>query len=178
MKSNKKEDWINIDNYIKTDANAKNFMQADARELPLADEVADYIIADQVFEHLSMADVPMALYEIRRVLRKGGKAVIIVPDFRSAAADWMAYNWELSFHAPVYQFLSEVIYGNQNHDGEYHKTPFTGGYLHYILNMVGLREHVISFHPKSSPLPNFPGVIIPEFNAALRNSQIVAEITK
>ena len=152
-------------------------MQADIRDLPLADETVDYILCDQTLEHIPMTDVPIVLYEIRRILKKGGKAVIIVPDFRSAAEDWMKYNWELCFQALEYQYLSEVIYGNQNHEGEYHKTPFTGGYFHYVLNMVGLRDHVISFHPKNSPIPDASGINhIP--NAALRNSQLMAVVTK
>lgn len=177
MASTKKEDWVNIDAFYPVGPEVKNFLKCDVRELALADECADYILADQVLEHLSMADVPMALYEIRRVLKKGGKAIIIVPDFRSAITDWAKFDWERCFQAIEYQYLSEVIYGNQKHDGEYHRTPFTAGYLNYILSMVGLRNNIIVFHSKGSPIPKYPGVVFPD-NAALRNSQLVAEITK
>lgn len=175
--SNDKEDWVNIDNFINADPTAKNFLQADILDIPLADETVDYILCDQVLEHIRMSDVPIVLYEIRRILKKGGKGVIIVPDFRSAAQDWMDYNWNTCFQAIEYQYLSEVIYGNQNHDGEFHKTPFTGGYLHYVLGMVGLRNHQLSFHPKGAPIPKTSGVnYLP--NAVLRNAQLVAEIIK
>ncbi len=170
--------WINIDKFTGEQLNAKNFIQGDIIDIPLDKEVADYIICDQVMEHLRMDDVIGALHEIRRILKKGGKAVIIVPDFRSAVNDWLAFDWELNFNALQYQFLSEVIFGNQNHEGEYHRTPFSAGYFHYVLNMAGLREHVLQLHPKGGVIPDFPGIYAINENARLRNSQLVAIITK
>jgi predicted SAM-dependent methyltransferase len=178
MKDEKNIHWINVDKFFKDKSGAKNFLEGDVIDIPLEKETADYIICDQVMEHLRMDDVPVALNEIRRILKKGGKAVLIIPDFRSAALDWMSFDWEAGFNAIPYQFLSEVLFGNQNHEGEYHKTPFCAGYLHYVLNMVGLRNHELQFHPKGALPPKHPGVYFLEGKTALRNSQLVAIITK
>ncbi|CAN5667551.1 MAG: methyltransferase domain-containing protein [Actinomycetota bacterium] len=47
-------------------------VQGDATTLPLADEVADVVVAGEIFEHLSPQDLPAAVAEIVRVLRPGG----------------------------------------------------------------------------------------------------------
>ena len=175
MESTKDIEWLNVDNYLITDA--KNFKQGDVRELSFEKESIDYIICDQVLEHIPMYDIPVVLYEIRRVLKKGGKAIIVVPDFRDAVQGWLSYDWEKCFQPELYQWYSEVIYGNQNHEGEYHRSPMSAGYLNYILNMVGLKKHQLILHAKNSPVPQYPGINYPP-KTILRNAQIVAEITK
>lgn len=50
-----------------------------AEHLPLDDQSADVCISDNVFEHL--ADVPAVVSEIRRVLRPGGVACIVIHPF-------------------------------------------------------------------------------------------------
>jgi SAM-dependent methyltransferase len=51
--------------------------QADACHLPIADSSADAVLSVNLLEHVP--DDMMALSEIRRVLRPGGKAVLVVP---------------------------------------------------------------------------------------------------
>ena len=125
-----------------------------------------------------MADVPQVLFHMRRVLKKGGKAVIIVPDFEGAALQWIEAHLNASFDPMKYKYFSEVIYGNQNHDGEYHQTPMCAGYLHYVLGLVGLSKHEISFWPAFGEIPQFPGTRKNAPGAVSRNAQLVVEITK
>lgn len=169
-------EWVNVDNYVT--CNAKNFVQADITHLPFESDTVDYIICDQVLEHVSMKDVPAVLYEIRRVLKKGGRAVIIVPDFREVVGQWLSFDHDQSFDPVVYNYLSEVIYGNQHHDGEYHKTPMTAGYLNYVLNMVGFVDNTLIKYMAHSPVPNYEGVRPYPPEARCRNAQLVAEIVK
>jgi predicted SAM-dependent methyltransferase len=169
--------WINIDNYYIEDV--PNFLKGDARNIPLPNESVDYILLDQVLEHIPMADVPLVLWEIRRVLKTGGKCVIIVPDFEDAVRQWLAQPHNLSFEPMRYKWFSEVVYGNQEHEGEFHKTPMCAGYLHFNLNMVGLTKHQIDFHAAFSDIPrNVEGMrnYLPE--AILRNAQLLVRITK
>lgn len=52
-------------------------LQAQAEKLPFADAALDLIFSQHTFEHV--ADTGVVLREIRRVLKVGGKAFIIVP---------------------------------------------------------------------------------------------------
>jgi len=178
LESNKDEEWINVDNYlIFSGEENKKFVQADIRTLPFEKESADYILCDNVLEHIAMSDIPIVLQEMRRVLKVGGRAVIIVPDFRDALEQWSKMNHDESFNPFFYQYLSEVIYGLQTHQGEYHRTPFCPGFMNYSLQMVGLRKYRLVMHPAFSEYPNYPGVFMrPE--AKCRSAVLVADIIK
>jgi arsenite methyltransferase len=55
--------------------------EAFADSLPASDESFDAAISTQVFEYIE--DVPAALAEVHRVLRSGGRTVILATDWRS-----------------------------------------------------------------------------------------------
>jgi ubiquinone/menaquinone biosynthesis C-methylase UbiE len=58
-----------------------DFRQGDAVTLPFPDASFDAAVATQVYEYV--ADVPRALAELHRVLRPGGRAVIVDTDWDS-----------------------------------------------------------------------------------------------
>ncbi len=174
--STKVEKWYNVDRFLVTDS--PDFLEGDARAIPLETGTVDYLICDQVLEHLSMKEVPIVLYEIKRVLKKGGRAVIIVPDFKNAAEQWLKYDHNAGYNPQIFHYLSEVIYGNQNHEGEYHRTPFSAGSLNFSCTMVGLYPKGITFYPEGGPIPKYYGVRAYSSNAILRNAQLVADIIK
>lgn len=58
---------------------APTLCRGGAEHLPLADQSVDVCISDNVFEHLP--DVPAVVAEIRRVLRPGGVACIVIHPF-------------------------------------------------------------------------------------------------
>lgn len=168
------EGWVNIDNYIGADT--PYFLQGDCREIPLENNSVDYLLCDNVLEHLPMCDVIPVIHEIKRVLKKGGRAVLIVPDFKNAVESWLKIDWDQAFNPIFFTYLSEPIYGNQAHEGEYHKTPFTAGFFAYILKVAGFKDVKIIFHPQFGDSPNYPGVRSPHAN--LRTAEIVADIIK
>jgi arsenite methyltransferase len=57
------------------------FQIGDATRLPVSDEAYDVAVSTQVYEYVS--DVARALAELRRVLRRGGRALIIDTDWDS-----------------------------------------------------------------------------------------------
>jgi arsenite methyltransferase len=58
-----------------------SFLQADAARLPFADSMFDVAVSTQVYEYVP--DVPAALAELYRVLRPGGRALILDTDWDS-----------------------------------------------------------------------------------------------
>ena len=57
------------------------FQTADATKLPYLDDSFDAAVSTQVYEYV--ADVPAALAELNRVVRPGGRAVILDTDYGS-----------------------------------------------------------------------------------------------
>jgi len=57
------------------------FTAAAATDLPFADESFDVVVSTQVYEYVS--DIPLALAQARRVLRPGGRIVILDTDWDS-----------------------------------------------------------------------------------------------
>jgi SAM-dependent methyltransferase len=168
--------WINIDAYFQPN-DTKDYVQGDARELPLESNSVDYLLADNVLEHIPQYDLPVVIHEIRRVLKPGGRAILAVPDFRSAVDQWCKIDHDKSFNPFTYQYLSEVIYGNQIHEGELHRTAFSPGFFNYLLLMCGFRKFKMIMHQAFSDLPNYPGIEAPP-GTKCRNAQLVADITK
>lgn len=166
--------WINIDGYIATES--PDFLHADVRDIPLESNSVDYLLCDNVLEHIAMHDVPVVVYEIRRILKKGGRAVIIVPEFRDALNQWLKIDHDKVFNPFLYKYVSEVIYGTQVHEGEYHRTPMSAGLLNYTLQMCGFRNYKMIIHPAFGDAPNYPGCA--SIGQKLRQAEIVCDITK
>lgn len=169
--------FVNVDSCGTSDA--PNFKNGDIRALPFDANYADYILMDNVLEHLPMADVPTALHEVRRVLKVGGRAVIIVPDFSALARAWLEFDALPSFNPYIYQWIGETIYGNQWHEGEYHRTPMSPGFLNYILRLAGFRKFTLTKCTAGGQMPqDLPGVDPLKANEVLRNDQLVADVEK
>lgn len=143
----------------------------------------DYILIDNVLEHLPMRDVPMVLYEIRRVLKPGGRCVIAVPDFTFIARSLILLEEGLGvFNPVVHRYFAEVVYGTQVHEGEYHRTPMTPKFLNYLLQMVGFTTYTMEMYPVNVVMPSnerFPGANpMNDTNIVMRNDMLFVDITK
>lgn len=172
------KDWINIDIVPPSNAETGTFMKGDALDIPLPNGSVDYMVLDQVLEHLAMDDVIPALYEIRRVLKVGGRCVIVVPDFEDAVRQWLNADLNVAYDPMKYRWFSEVIYGNQAHEGEFHKTAMSPRFLYESLRTAGLKKNTITFWPAFGEIPDFPGMRPYLKNARCRNAQLVADIIK
>lgn len=169
--------WINIDLVPPSNVN-KDFLQGSALDIPLANNSVDYILLDQVLEHMAMDNVVPVLWEIRRVLKKGGRCVIVVPDFEDAVNQFLGANLNLSYDPMKFRWFAEVIYGNQAHEGEFHQTPMTPRFMHEALRTAGLHKNTITFWPAFQKIPELPGMRPYAPGATLRNAQLVADIIK
>src|SRR5690242_2634129 len=72
------------------------FVEGDALALPFPDESFDVAVATQVYEYV--ADMPAALAEARRVLRAGGRLLIL-------DTDWDSVVWHSTDHARMQRVL-------------------------------------------------------------------------
>ncbi len=74
-----------------------DFQEGDAAALPFPADTFDAAVATQVYEYV--ADVPRALRELYRVLRPGGRAVIV-------DTDWDSMIWHSGDHARTQEILT------------------------------------------------------------------------
>src|SRR5262245_56364671 len=172
--------FVNVDLYHEQKSNGIVFKKGDIRHLPFDSEIADYVLCDNVLEHLPMADIPLALFEIRRVMKPGARAVIMVPDFSFIAKQFLE-NAAGRFNAMVYRWCAETAYGIQTHEGEYHHTPFCPEYLNFQLHMAGFSNFEMIMFPAASPLPKssqYPGINPSNEPSYFRNDNILVDIRK
>jgi len=106
-----KQGFKSVDKYTSADYNA------DMTSLPFPDESIEEIYTSHALEHLPKREVLVALCEMYRVLEFDGLLTIIVPDL-----EWCMKAYLVS-HDKV-GFSLDAIYGNQEHEGEFHKTGF------------------------------------------------------
>jgi predicted SAM-dependent methyltransferase len=93
---------------------------------PFDDATVDEIYTSHALEHVGKRDVPLALMAFHRVLKPGGALRILVPDLEWCVKHWLQHKEDRGW-------ALDIIFGNQNHDGEYHKTGFTQATL---INLV------------------------------------------
>lgn len=133
------------------------FVRADICDLPFEDNFADYIECNDVIEHQPMKMVGVFLKEIYRVLKPGGKLGLSTTNFDELARLWTlnvtGSKFETTEDWERYITLSQVIYGNQAGDGEFHKVAFNPTTIAYHLQVAGFKlpNIIINIFPTNSP---------------------------
>lgn len=105
--------WLGVDPYVE-DADIK----APMWQLPFDDNSIDEIFTSHALEHIAKAEIIPTLKEWYRVLKPGGKVTIRVPDLEWCVRHWLQHQNDTGW-------CLDIIFGNQNHAGEFHKTGFT-----------------------------------------------------
>jgi predicted SAM-dependent methyltransferase len=135
--------FIGVDAYAEG-ADIKAFMW----DLPYEDNSVDIIVSNQALEHVSKFDVIPTLREWHRVLKPGGHLQVIVPDLEWAVTFWLEHKDMPDATA----WPMDIIYGNQNHEGEFHKTGFTKKILwDYLVVSEKWFVHVLDFWQPELP---------------------------
>lgn len=135
------------------------FDQAEATELPFADSQFDAAASTQVYEYVP--DVPLALRELFRVLRPGGRAVIVDTDYQSLVIHTEHHErmqrimaaWDEHFvHGSLPQTLSALLREAgftirqratiPMFNPEYHANTYSHGMVRLIANFVAGRPGV------------------------------------
>lgn len=121
MESSQGPDFLTVDFYTEAQINAPMWY------INLPSASVDAIYCNQALEHVSKFMIIPTLVEWRRLLKPGGAVMLIVPDL-----EWSVWWWLT--HQTVGQEL-DFIYGNQQHDGQYHRTGFS---LKILLDYIGI----------------------------------------
>ena len=140
-------DFIGVDAFVEAD------VQALMWDLPYKDGEVDVIFTSNALEHVSKFDVIPTLREWKRVLKIGGQMEIVVPDLEWICRWWLKHqqtDWSM-----------DIIFGNQRHEGEYHKTGFTIDIMHQYLEVCGGLE-LINIVTLGNTLEDIETDIFPE----------------
>ena len=148
--------WINMDRVARLPNVATEF---DATALPYPDGTVDAVLAEHVFEHFSFAEEALVWREMARVLRPGGTLTLEVPDFEWVCATFLAANddWREFYLVGAadhyagcgraldqrWGILQTMFFGNQNGDGQFHRSAYTEGKLRAIAGALAFQSITI-----------------------------------
>ncbi len=152
------------------------FVKADVRKLPFADNYADHFLSVDTIEHLPFRDIYPTLLEWRRVLKPGGKLIIQTVNFSELAKLWTEFVEGKPFDMATYTKLGTIIYGNQVTEGEYHSAPITPEYMNFLMTAIGFSQYKIILYPTGSPCPKVEGYPLPEGACCLTEVLMVEAI--
>lgn len=115
---------------------------ADLEEpLPLPSNEFDFVLSKFVIEHMSWRKVKGFIGQIHRILKVGGKVCIIAPNLKEQARVLATKEvWDGS--------ESCLVFGGQDHVGNFHKCGFSPEYLTKVFQDEGFSE--VRVYPLSS----------------------------
>jgi len=106
---------------------------------PFPDNSAEEIIARDCIEHISWRRVEDLLKDIYRVLKRGGRVYIQVPDLEAIARK-VIMNPDFCFNELCgWKAISFWVYGAQDYPENTHKAGFTIPTLKKLLESIGFR---------------------------------------
>lgn len=147
-----KEEWCHV--RLDIDVNVQPDVVDDIRYLQnVADESVDGIYSSHNLEHLHPYDLPLALQAFRRVLKKGGVIVCLVPDFQLACERVAEGNTEPVYVSPAGPiYAMDMIFGyrryTKDNPFQMHRNGFTPQYMNNILATHEFRDIVVSRRPE------------------------------
>lgn len=103
---------------------------------PISSGEFDAVIARFVLEHVSYLRVPNFLRECYRILKPGGKAVIIVPNTQ-AQLQWIQEHLSGWDGKDIFTSASEILFGSQDYEANAHKSFFSPTIISDLLTMTG-----------------------------------------
>ncbi len=131
------EDFTCVDEFVTETPPGFEYVKASMKALPYGDNTVDEIWCSHALEHVAMAEVPVVLREFLRVLKVGGRAIVSVPNFDYVAKYWLT--------GPDRVWAEQMIFGQQNHAGEFHRSAFTAGLLKGDLEGVGFTVERVEY---------------------------------
>lgn len=106
---------------------------ADVRRIPLSDGCVAELLASNILEHVGRLEVKETLREWARVVHKGGRVIIRVPDVAA-----IVKRYEEGLYSD--ESMIERLYGTQDYPENTHKTGFTIPYLTRLVQEAGFGD--------------------------------------
>jgi len=132
---NKMNDYINVD--IRPEINPDIVWDLEKFPYPWEDSSIDEIYASNVIEHFPYQIQDTILEEWHRILKSGGKLIIICPDIERLFNIYISSNESGGPFGHPHAFLEHFIFGGQNHDNDFHKSGYTLSLMKYRLTKAG-----------------------------------------
>lgn len=95
------EGFVNLD--IDKRYNADIYLNKDYNKLPFKEEVFEYILLDNVLEHIPIEKVEFLFKELYRILKSDGILEIYVPHFKGIAVKYLDHHKGYGINSLVYQ---------------------------------------------------------------------------
>ncbi len=124
------------------------FNVANARGLPFPDSAFDVAVSTQVYEYLSHDDIETALAELHRVLRPGGRALILDTDGDS-----------IVWYSTDPTRMARVLAAWEEHCADFHLPPKLSAKLLRAGFAIQRRDTVSLFNPEYDPNTYSHGLI-------------------
>lgn len=131
------EGYVNVD-ITSEEGGPQPDIIASALDLPFTKDSAERIYAGHVLEHLAYEDVPKALKEFERVLKKDGILMVVGPDADRARVSYP-------------ELLHGILHGDSRWPGDTHLWPSTESTTLALLIAAGWSAVPI---PVTSPMLN------------------------
>lgn len=135
--------------------------QYDIFDLPFPDNSIDEIRTDSLIEHLSFLEEPRFFLEVKRVLKKGGVFDFSTTNFEEIVKIWIEAKdaWQDFYRMDEeaiksahwfgqhsykldnrWGYLTAIIYGPQNSEGQFHRNCYTIPKIRAILQHLEFSE--------------------------------------
>lgn len=137
-----KHGWVNVDAYCRGYIDEFDYVETLHK---FKTKTIDHIYASHVLEHLSKKDGRKAVRRWFDLLKIDGVIEIIVPNIPVVIEKWL----DTYRHNPgiIWGKTSQMIWGDQAHDGEFHKWGYDRYSLLDILVKTGFSDIDITFEP-------------------------------
>ena len=137
-KETHKKGYINIDLYEDSD------LRIDCMDIDKhwEENSVDEFYASHIIEHYSFKEVPILLEKIYKLLKPGGKLEIRIPDLQYLGAKFGNLGWWKRCSNGK-SWMKNGIFGDQSHEGHFHKSGFSFQTIKQELEKVGFKTEVI-----------------------------------